>query len=76
MPDLLLHETAVSWLRGVLGSTKPEVAPWKETPAQWSRRVMKALDEVDQNYDAEALCRQFPDRVEECFAAEGARLSY
>ncbi len=76
MPDLLLHETAVGWLRGVLRRTKPEVKPWLETPAQWSRWVMKALDEVDHNYDAEGLCQQFSDRVEECFAAEGERLSY
>ena len=76
MPDLLLHETAVSWLRGVLRRTKPVVAPWLGTPEQWPRRMMTALDEVNRNNDVESLCMQFPDRVDECFAAEGARLSY
>ena len=76
MPDLLLHETAVSWPRGVLRRTKPVVAPWLETPEQWSRRMTTALDEVNRNNNVESLCMQFPDRVDECFAAEGAGLSY
>ena len=75
MPDLLLHETAVSWLRGVLGRTKPDVVPWQETPQQWSRR-MKALDECNRSNDVGGLCMQFPDRVEECIAKVGVRLSY
>ena len=32
MPDLLLHETAVSWVRGALRRTRPEVLSWLETP--------------------------------------------
>ena len=77
MPDLLLHETAVSWLRGALRKMKPEVAPWPETPAQWSRRMMKAVAEVnDGSKDVEALCMQFPDRIEECLAEKGGRLDY
>ncbi len=76
MPDLLLHETAVSWLRGVLRRTKPDVVPWMETPQQWSRRMMNALDECNRSKDVEGLCLQFPGRVEECLAEEGARLDY
>ena len=75
MPDMLLHETAVSWLRGVLRRTKPLCVPWLETPAQWSRRMLVALDEVNQKYDAEGLCMGFPDRVEDCIAASGGRLA-
>ena len=63
MPDLLLHETAVSWLRGVLRRTKPDVVPWMETPQQWSRRMMNALDECNRSKDVEGLCLQFPERV-------------
>ena len=75
MPDLLLHETAVSWVRNVLRRMKPEVLPWKESPAQWSRRMMRAIDEANQ-YDVEALCMDFPDRIQECLTADGAKLSY
>ena len=75
MPDLLLHETAVSWVRNVLRRSKPEVLPWKETPAQWSRRLLRAVDAANQ-HDVEGLCADFPNRVEECLAASGAKLSY
>ena len=37
---------------------------------------MKALDECNRSNDVEGLCMQFPDRVEECIAEEGVRLSY
>ena len=77
MPDLLLHETAVSWLRGVLRKTKPVVPPWRESPAQWSRRMMDAVAVVnDGTKDVDGLCMQFVDRLEECLAKRGARLSY
>ena len=75
MPDLLLHETAVSWVRNVLRRMKPEVLPWKKSPVQWSRRMVRAVDEANQ-YDVEALCTDFPDRIQECLAADGAKLSY
>ena len=75
MPDSLLHETAVSWVRGVLRRLKPEVLPWLETPEQWSRRMMQAADEANNN-DVAGLCLQFPDRTDECLASDGARLAY
>ena len=75
MADLLLHETAVSWIRNALRRSKPEMVPWMETPEQWSRRMMKAVDAANQK-DVEGLRRSFPDRVDECILADGAKLSY
>ena len=75
MPDLLLHETAVSWVRNKLRRAKPETMPWKETPAQWSRRMMAAVGEANLG-DVDGLCRQFPERLEECVAAGGNKLDY
>ena len=37
---------------------------------------MNALDECNRSKDVEGLCLQFPERVEECLAEEGARLDY
>ena len=76
MPDLLLHETAVSCVRSELRRTKPAVLPWLETPEQWSNRMMGAVDAVNLSKDVDALCMQFPDRIEECLAEGGKRLSY
>ena len=75
MPDLLSHETAVSWVRNALRRIKPETMPWKESPAQWSRRMMQAVGEANLG-DVDGLCRQFPERLEECIAEGGAKLDY
>ena len=76
MPDLLLHETVVSWLRSSLRKTKPVCKPWLETPEQWSRRMMLAMDAANAHDGCDALARQFMDRIDECFDVEGDRLSY
>ena len=76
MPDLLLHETVVSWLRSSLRKTKPVCNPWLETPVQWSRRMMLAVDAVNAKEGCEALANQFMDRVDQCFDAGGDRLDY
>ena len=77
MPDVLLHETAVSWLRNTLRRTKPEVVPWLETPVQWSKRMMVVVGEVNAGAkDVDGLCMSFPDRVAECLAEDGGRLRH
>ena len=76
MPDLLLHETAVSWLRNVLRRTKPECPPWKESLVQWSRRMLQAVAETNLMHDVESLCNQFPSRVDDCLAADGERIPH
>ena len=40
-----------------------------------SRRMLRAVDVANQ-HDAEALCADFQNRLEECLAANGAKLSY
>lgn len=61
----------------MLRRPKPVVVQWKESPAQWSRRMVDAVGEVnDGSKDVDGLCRQFPERVEACFAEKGARQSY
>ena len=37
MGDVLLHETAVSWVRSQLRKTRPEGLPWEETSIAHSR---------------------------------------
>ena len=76
IPDMLLHETAVSWLRNVLRRAKPECVPWQESPEQWSRRMVCAVDEVNQKCDVEGLCRQFKERLEDCIEAGGDRIPH
>ena len=56
MPDLLLHETAVAWLRKRLRTSRPEVEPWEETQEMWSRRAQQAVRFVNTSYNVAGHC--------------------
>ena len=60
MPDLLLHETAVAQFRQRIRKEKPIVRPWLETSQQWTDRARKVVQWMNDNYDLEGLCKDFP----------------
>ena len=72
--DVLLHETAVSWVRRRLRRSKPQVLPWLETREQWVARLRKVVREVNKDCDAKGLCCEFPARLEDLKARDGDRL--
>ena len=74
MPDMLLHETAVAWFRNVMRKSPPEVLPWEETQALWTRRAKKAVTYVNKEYDVAGLCREFPSRLKDVMDGAGERL--
>ena len=74
MGDMLLHETAVSWLRYALRRTKPDVLPWRETQEQWARRARKAITHINKEYNVSGLCREFPMRLADVVKGQGERL--
>ena len=61
LADVLLHETAVSWLRSQEEQTRP-AKPWEESPCELEERLQLAVRWVNQNYDVRGLCRGLPDR--------------
>ena len=73
LSDLLLHETAVAWLRYKLKLSTPE-RPWKETREQYKVRIQEACRQVNAEYNVQGLCRQFPERLEKLKEKEGDRL--
>ena len=75
MGDLLLHETAVAWFRGRTRREKPEVYPWLETRSQWAARAARCIRHINDNFDAEGLCRGFPKRLQACLDGDGERLA-
>ena len=74
MGDLLLHETAVAWLRNRMRRERPVVLPWSETRAQWADRAARCERYINENYDAPGLCRRFPSRLRTCREREGDRI--
>ena len=73
LQELMLHETAVSWLRVRLGRTLPKRC-WEETPASFGRRLRECCAQVNAELDVEGLCRDFPSRIEKLKEKKGGRL--
>ena len=61
--DLWLHETAVSWMRERMKRSQP-VDPWAESETQLAKRLKTAAAHCTSKHDIEALCKEFPDRMQ------------
>ena len=75
MQDVLLHETAVSWIRRRESSSRPQI-PWQETPADLGVRLRRICQEINEKLDVEGLCKGWPKRVQEVVDAEGDRIKH
>ena len=60
--DVLLHETATSWLEEAIYDSRP-ITPWEETPVELAQRIRAAAKFINDNHDVSGLCREFPDRL-------------
>ena len=56
MGDMLLHETAVAWLRRRMRAERPVCVPWEETRVQWAHRAKRVVDHINSHYDVAAPC--------------------
>ena len=71
--DVLLHETAVSWIRKKLTATTPK-RPWLESREQYAARLRQVVADINRSYAVGALCQRFPDRLHELIRRQGDRL--
>ena len=71
--EMMLHETAVSWIRRGLTWTFPP-RPWEETPTEFARRLRAVVEDINARHRVEGLCRELPQRVRALHAAQGGRL--
>ena len=74
LQELMLHETAVSWIRVRLARTVPARA-WEETREAFAARLKRVGEEINGTLDVEGLCREFPARIEALVAKKGDRLA-
>ena len=75
MQELLLHETAISWIRWRLAQTVPKEC-WKETPAEYEARLKHVVADINANLDVEGLCRRLPERLQKLVDSKGERLKH
>ena len=61
--EVLLHETAVSWLRKRLTRSTPKKC-WEESREEYGRRLKRCCEEVNKECDVEGLCRDSPQEDE------------
>ena len=73
LQELMLHETAVAWIRYRLTKTVPACS-WLETPEEYRVRLKRVVVEVNHEYNVDNLCRELPTRVVQLRLAEGGRL--
>ena len=75
LQEVLLHETAVAWIRCRLACTVPAKC-WEETRQEYSTRLKRCCEHINDEHDVDALCRAFPKRCKKLDDAQGCRLSY
>lgn len=71
--DMMLHETAVSWIRFQERRSLPK-KPWEETEEQFEARLRRIAQKINKEYNVEGLCRELPMRIEKLVSAEGEKI--
>ena len=71
--DVVLHETAVAWIRRQLTETTPR-RPWQETREQYAVRLRRVVTRINNTHDVGGLCRKLDFRLGELIRRQGDRL--
>ena len=75
--DVLLHETAIPWLKHRLQKSDATVRrPWEETPTHFAQRLAAAVRDLNATCSVEDLRMRWPARLEELVRAKGDRLPH
>ena len=74
LQEMMLHETAVAWIRRGLTWSLPR-KPWEETVEEYGSRLKEVVRMVNENYDVEDLCRALPSRVQKLVESKGDKLN-
>jgi hypothetical protein len=71
--DVMLHETAVAWIRRKFTETTPR-RPWQETREQYAARLRRVVTQINSTHQVGGLCRKLGFRVDELIRRQGDRL--
>ena len=69
LQEIMLHETAVAWMRQRLTKTRPKQA-WTETIADYRSRLKTCAAYIKENYNVEGLCRDLPTHLQNNFVIQ------
>jgi hypothetical protein len=74
LQELMLHETAVAWIRLRLGRTVP-AKPWDETRDAYTKRLKEICVDINANLNVDKLSRAFRKRILQLVERKGGRLA-
>ena len=74
LAQVLLHETAVAWVRLQQTRTTPR-QPWTENRAAFGERMRAIARRINEEYNVEGLCREFPGRIQQLIDLGGDTLN-
>ena len=74
LQEVMLHETAVSWIRYRETQTRPR-QPWLEQVSEFSTRMRGICQDINDNLDVEGLCWALPKRLQKLKDSKGDRIS-
>ena len=74
LQEVMLHETAVSWMRVRLSKTLPQNS-WEETLEAYRSRLKECAAYINGAYDVNGLCQAMPPRLAELDRRQGDRLA-
>lgn len=76
-PDVLLHETAVGWIRKFFKKHTFRRAAALDLNIERVKALMvDCIGHINQEYDVDALCSAWPKRLRNLVDSEGERLKY
>ena len=73
LQELMLHETAVSWIRLRLSRCVP-AKPWEESHDAYTAGLKNIVDDINSTLDVDGLCRGLLKRISALVEQEGGRL--
>jgi hypothetical protein len=77
LADVLLHETAVSWIRKYLKQHPVRLVHRMDENKKRVAAVLKdACDHINEHYKVDNLCSDLPDRLKDLVEGEGERLKH
>ena len=74
LQEVMLHETAVAWIRRRLTQTLPK-KPWLETPTEYRARLKLCAQYCNDHYDVAGLCNRLPQRIATLKLKKGDRIN-
>ena len=74
LQEVMLHETAVAWVRNREKVTQPK-EPWKETTQEFAARLRSICQYINDHYDVDGLCKEFPQRLQAIVNSQGDRIN-